>query len=59
MATQTLATADAILKDLYRGPIIEQLNYKTYMLDMIERDGDSVDFTGRRAIFPVHSAPNF
>jgi hypothetical protein len=59
MATQTLATADAILKDLYRGPIIEQLNYKTYMLDMIERDGESVDFTGRRAIFPVHSAPNF
>lgn len=59
MATQTLATADALLKDLYRGPIIEQLNYKTYMLDMIERDSESVDFTGRRAIFPVHSAPNF
>jgi hypothetical protein len=59
VATQTLATADAILKDLYRGPIIEQLNYKTYMLDMIERDSDRVDYTGRRAIFPVHSAPNF
>ena len=59
MATQTLATADSVLKDLYRGPIIEQLNYKTYMLDMIERDSESVDFTGRRAIFPVHSAPNF
>src|SRR4051812_10489117 len=58
MATQTLATADAILKDLYRGPVIEQLNYKTYMLDQIERDSDSVDFTGRRAIFPVHSSPN-
>jgi hypothetical protein len=59
MATQTLATADALLKDVYRGPIIEQLNYKTYMLDQIQRDSDSVDFTGRRAIFPVHSAPNF
>lgn len=59
MATQTLSTADALLKDLYRGPIIEQINYKTYMLDMIERDSESVDFTGRRAIFPVHSAPNF
>src|SRR3954465_8840160 len=58
MATQTLATADAILKDVYRGPIIEQLNYKTYMLDQIERDSDSVDFTGRRAIFPVHSGRN-
>src|SRR3954451_4112202 len=59
MATQTLATADALLKDVYRGPIIEQLNYKTYMLDQIQRDSDSVDFTGRRAIFPVHSSPNF
>jgi hypothetical protein len=59
MATQTLATADAILKDLYRGPIIEQLNYKTYMLDRIQRDSESVDMYGRRAIFPVHSAPNF
>jgi hypothetical protein len=58
MATQTLATADAILKDVYRGPIIEQLNYKTYMLDQIQRDSDSVDFTGRRAIFPVHANPN-
>ena len=58
MATQTLATADAILKDLYRGPIIEQINNKTYMLDMIERDSESVDFTGRRALFPVHSGRN-
>lgn len=59
MATQTLSTADAILKDLYRGPIIDQLNYKTFMLDQIERDSDSVDFSGRRAIVPVHARPNF
>lgn len=58
MATQTLATADAILKDLYVGPIVEQINYKTYMLDQIERDSDHVDFTGRRAIVPVHSRRN-
>jgi hypothetical protein len=58
MATETLSTADAVLKDLYRGPIIEQLNYKTYMLDMIQRDEDRIDFTGRRAIVPVHSAAN-
>jgi hypothetical protein len=58
MATATLATADAILKDLYRGPIIDQLNYKTYMLDMIERDAESVDYTGRRAIVPVESTGN-
>jgi hypothetical protein len=59
MAAQTLSTADAVLKDLYRGPIIEQINYKTYMLDMIQRDSESVDFTGRRWVQPVHSAPNF
>jgi hypothetical protein len=58
VAVGTLATADAILKDLYRGPIIEQINYKTYMLDMIERDSDSVDTQGRRAIIPVESSGN-
>jgi hypothetical protein len=58
MATQTLSTADAVLKDLYRGPIIEQTNYKTFMLDMIERDSESIDFTGRRAIFPTHMRGN-
>ena len=58
MAVGTLATADAILKDVYRGPIIDQINYKTYMLDMIERDSDSVDASGRRAIIPVESAGN-
>jgi len=58
MATQTLATADAILKDLYVGPIVEQLNNKTYMLDQIERDSDSIDHTGRRAVVPVHTSRN-
>jgi hypothetical protein len=58
MATQTLATADAILKDLYVGPIVEQLNNKTYMLDQIERDSDSIDHTGRRAVIPVHTSRN-
>jgi hypothetical protein len=58
MATQTLTTADAILKDLYVGPIIEQLNYKTYMIEQIERDTDHVEHTGRRAIVPAHKARN-
>lgn len=58
MAVQTLALADAILKDLYVGPIIEQLNYKTYLLDQIERDIDSIDHTGRRAVWPVHKSGN-
>lgn len=58
MATQTLSTADAILKDLYVGPIVEQLNQKTYMLDQIGRDADHIDHTGRRAVVPVHSGRN-
>lgn len=58
MATQTLSAADAILKDMYVGPIVEQLNYKTYMLDQIERDSDHIDHTGRRAIVPVHTGRN-
>lgn len=58
MATQTLATADAILKDLYVGPVVEQINQKTYMIDQIERDSDQIDFSGRRAIVPVHTDRN-
>ena len=58
MAIQTLTLADAILKDLYVGPIVEQLNYKTYMLDQIERDSDHIDHTGRRAVVPVHKNRN-
>lgn len=58
MATDTLATADAILKDLLRGPIREQTNYKTWMLDKIERDSEKVDFEGRRAIMPLHTSQN-
>lgn len=57
-STQTLATADAILKDLYVGPVVEQINQKTYMLDKIERDSDHIDHTGRRAVVPVHTARN-
>lgn len=58
MATQTLAAADAILKDLYVGQIIEQLNQKTYLLDQLERDAEHIDHTGRRAIVPVHKNRN-
>jgi hypothetical protein len=58
MATETLATVDPIMKDVYRGPVRELVNYKTYMLDMIDRDSDHIDFTGRRAVFPLHMAMN-
>lgn len=58
MATQTLSTADAILKDLYVGPVIEQLNQKTYLLDQVQRDSDHIDHTGRRAVWPLHTNRN-
>jgi hypothetical protein len=58
MATQTLAAFDAALKELYVGPIVEQLNQKTYLLDQIERDADHIDHTGRRAVIPLHKNRN-
>jgi hypothetical protein len=58
MAGQTLAAADAVLKELYPLAIVEQLNQKTYLLDQIERDADHIDMTGRRAVVPVHKNRN-
>ncbi len=58
MAGQTLAAADAVLKDLYVGPLVEELNQKSFLLDQIERDADHIDHTGRRAVVPVHKNRN-
>jgi hypothetical protein len=58
MATDSLTAADAILKEFYVGPVVEQLNKKTFMIDRIERDTTQIDFTGRRAIVPVEKARN-
>lgn len=58
MAGQTLAAADAILKDQLVGPIVNQINDKTYALDQIERDSDHIDQTGRRSIVPLHVGRN-
>lgn len=58
MATYTLSAGDSLLKEFYISPIIEQVNYKTYMLDQVERDSEHVDFQGRRWIYPVHSGRN-
>src|SRR5436305_13555153 len=55
---QTLAGAEAVLKEDYVPPIIEQLNQKTFFLDQIERDAKAVDHTGKRAVVPVHSKRN-
>jgi hypothetical protein len=58
MAGSSLATADAVLKELYVGPIVEMLNQKTYGIDQIDRDSDHIDFTGRRAVVPLHKNRN-
>lgn len=60
MATQTLSTADALLKNEYRGPLVEQLNNETLVLDKLEKTNanEMGTFGGRQLIFPVHSARN-
>src|SRR5262252_4550129 len=60
MATQNLAGIDALLKNVYRGPWVEQLNQETQMLDLLEKTNanDMGTFNGRQLIFPVHSGRN-
>ena len=60
MATQTLTNFDAILKNVYRGPIVEQLNQESYAIDQFERvaANDMGAFSGRSVIFPIHVARN-
>lgn len=60
MATQTLTNFDAILKNVYRGPIVEQLNQESYAIDQFERvsANDMGSFSGRQVIFPIHTGRN-
>lgn len=60
MATQNLTSLDALLKNVYRGPIIELLNQDTFLIDQLEKSNvnDIGSFTGRQVIFPVHSGRN-
>ena len=61
MATQTLSTFDAVLKNYYRGPIVELLNQETFLIDQIQQTtagGIGGTFTGRQIVFPVHTSRN-
>lgn len=61
MATQTLSNLDALLKNVYRGPIVELLNQETYLIDRIEgknANDMNATFTGRQFIFPLHTSRN-
>jgi len=60
VATQTLTNFDAILKNVYRGPIVEQLNQESYAIDQFERvaANDMGSFSGKQVIFPIHTGRN-
>lgn len=53
---QTLANADAALKEFYLTPMREQLNQKVMFLQQIE--SNSKDVEGRRAILSLHVRRN-
>lgn len=57
MGYTTRATLDAILKDLYLGPIREQLNSDTLLMHRLQkRDDLMVD--GKRWVMPLHVGRN-
>lgn len=62
MATQTVSSFDADLKDVYGGTIVELLNNETYMIDQVEKQSaDAIgayDGRGRRLVFTVHTGRN-
>lgn len=52
----TLAAADAVLKEDYRGPVVDQLNNGNVMLAQVERNSE--DFVGRRFVMALHVGRN-
>jgi len=53
MAGLNLSLFDDILKNVYLGPIREQIRTLTVLLSRIQRNSDNIDAEGRKAIFPV------
>lgn len=56
MAGQTLALADAVLKEDYKGPLRTQINNGVKILAQLEKNTD--DIVGRRAVIPCHVSRN-
>ena len=52
----TLTTFEAILKEFYLGPVIEEINNEVHVIEMFEKA--TVDWQGRVAIIPVHVQRN-
>lgn len=63
-AGQNLSAIDAILKDVYEGPVNEQVNLEVLMYNILSgkeggvKASKPVDFTGRRIVVPVHVRKN-
>jgi len=53
---QTLALADAVLKDDYQGPLRKQINDRVKFIAQFDKN--TTDFVGRRAIVPCHVGRN-
>lgn len=56
MAGQTLALADAVLKDDYEGPVRDQMNQLCKLTAQVTKNRQ--DFFGRQAIVPCHVGRN-
>ena len=52
----TLSTLDSILKNQYIGPLREQVNYDVVLLDLLDKDQDSV--VGKNFTIPLHVGGN-
>ena len=52
----TVSTFDNILKEFYLGPVQEQLNQEVLVIELFEKA--VVDWNGKHAIIPVHTARN-
>lgn len=52
----TLAAADAVLKEDYKGPVVDQLNNANVLLAQVERNNE--DFVGRRFVMALHVGRN-
>lgn len=52
----SITTLDAILKEFYLGPIEEQLNNETMVIDLFEKA--TVDWQGKNVVIPIHVSRN-
>lgn len=56
----TLTTVSAILKEIYEGPMNEQLNNDVVALKRVEKTSEGVtsDVGGKYVVFPIHTSRN-